>query len=576
MSLSHDATAAITNNQGSVLGAIAEERLTRIKNHTGIPLLAMRALMDNLGSVSKIVIGTHATLSSQDAARLVAQENEVPSSPRGKWPSYTYPGFRMSKSVPTQNVIENLILKEFPDLVGIPFVWTNHHDGHIGSALGMVNQAKSALLVSLDGQGDGESGAISIWNSGQMRNLNRYSYLDSLGELYSAVTRRYNFKAMQHEGKITGLAAFGSNSGAIEILKRFISVDRGNLRILRTDNLKKRLVGKTLRGMGLNSRVGLTLEEIVSMAEEGTNSYPDLAHAVQKVLEDSVLEIVGFYCKETNTKTLSLSGGVFSNVRLNQRISEMPEVEDVKIFPNMGDGGISLGGIWTHLQSTQSLSKDGLFEDMYLAPPSFTDDEELKRIIQSEQFNVREFSEVSSLSCYIAEQIASKKIVALHKSRMEFGPRALCNRSLLADPRDSEVNQILNKRLKRTEFMPFAPVVRIEDFDEYFDISKSQSLIPFFYMTMTASVKSRVSSRIPAVVHVDGTARPQIVSKESNEFVHNLLMEFGKISGVSVLINTSLNLHEEPINYSLEDSINGLLKSAFDTLVYESFVISLR
>lgn len=576
ISLSHDSTAAITDNQGKALGAIAEERISRIKNHTGIPLLAMEALMNSFGSVSKIVIGTHAMLSSHDAAKLIAQENEMPSSPRGKWPSHTYPGFQMPKGTSPQKAVEKVIVNKFPDLQGIPFVWTNHHDGHIGSALGMVHQVKSALLISLDGQGDGESGAISSWNSGQLRSLNRYGYLDSLGELYSAVTRRYNFKAMQHEGKITGLAAFGSNSAAVEILQSFIEVDKGNLRILRTDNLKKRLLGKTLRTLGIKSRVGLTLEEIVSLAESKTDSYADLAFAVQKVLEDSVIEVLNHYCRETGFKNLSLSGGVFSNVKLNQKISQMESVEDVKVFPNMGDGGISLGGVWTHLQSTQSLSTETLFDDLYLAPLSSKDIGILDEIIHSELFNTLTFSNESSLIGFIAEQVASKKIVALHNSSMEFGPRALCNRSLLADPRDSEINRILNLRLKRTEFMPFAPVVRLEDFEEFFDVSKTQSLTPFLYMTMTANVKSRVSLKIPAVVHVDGTARPQVVSKESNKFIHELLTEFGKISGISVLINTSLNIHEEPINFSLQDSINGLIRSAFDILIYKNYAIRLR
>jgi carbamoyltransferase len=156
---------------------------------------------------------------------------------------------------------------------------------------------------------------------------------------------------------------------------------------------------------------------------------------------------------------------------------------------------------------------------------------------------------------------------------MEFGPRALGNRSILADPRSRDILNTLNQRLKRTEFMPFAPMVTDTSFREYF-WTQNNSLQPFEYMAMTCKVNDKFQKLIPAVTHVDGTARPQIVSRSGNPLIYSILENFQVLTGIPVLVNTSLNIHEEPINYGVTDSLNGLQKSAFDTLVFKNMLIS--
>jgi carbamoyltransferase len=174
----------------------------------------------------------------------------------------------------------------------------------------------------------------------------------------------------------------------------------------------------------------------------------------------------------------------------------------------------------------------------------------------------------------IAIEIADGRLVAVHQGRMEFGPRALGNRSLLLDPRDQEILIRTNKRLKRTEFMPFAPMVLSHEFNNYFE-TKNATMQPFEYMTMTCKVRDEVVSRIPAVTHVDQTARPQTVSLESNQFCFKILESFQAITGLPVLVNTSLNVHEEPINYALEDTLSCLRRGAIDVIYTENSRITL-
>jgi carbamoyltransferase len=581
LSLSHDASAAITNNDGVAVYAIAEERITRQKNYTGLPVQSIRSLLNLDGDISKVVIGSHGSLTPIDSARLLSPFNQNPSNPIGAWRN-PWPGRNTSFPLPNSSGeaklnIEAFLTERYPELSRANFFWVNHHDSHLGCALGAAWERQNSLLVSLDGFGDGESGALSLLRRGRpLESLSRISALDSLGGLYSAVTERYNFAPNRHEGKITGLAAYGSHSQAVEILASFVNVKNGQIRLAARNDLKNRLLGEIIRKFGFKSMVGQSVSEIVDLAESRTINYADLAFAVQKVIEDSVIELVAHFLKKTEVRFVSLAGGVFSNVRLNQKISEMQQVDNVLVFPNMGDGGISLGGVWHHLYqngySRSKLLNSNLYDSMYLAPKELVDISKYSALLG--KFEVANYDEIGDLADSVARLIHNGKIVAIHQGQMEFGPRALGNRSILADPRKYEINEILNGRLRRTEFMPFAPIVNVEDFIDCFEIPPEQELTPYYYMTMTCNVRSSRRGDFPAVVHVDGTARPQIVSRKLNAFLHEILCKWKAISNIPVLINTSFNSHEEPIIMELSDSLAALSNGVIDILVYENMIIS--
>ena len=485
------------------------------------------------------------------------------------FPGFIAPGtFRDGRAV-IQDLILSLVTEEKCGN-SLSFVWVNHHDSHLGCALG-ANEFEDSPLFSFDGSGDGESGAIAKVASGKAHYdvLARVPAVDSLGGLYSAVTKRYNFKVSQHEGKITGLAAYGSHSGAYDVLKSHLQVSEGVPQVKYIKNLKAKLSVRALRQFGLARKSLITVDEIVQIASSRTVNYPDLAFAVQKVLEETMLEVIEFWVAGSGINNVSLAGGVFANVKLNQRIAELETVEHVNVFPNMGDGGIAVGGVWSHLSKINQLSTSALYQNMYLAP-SESDDFN----ITSSGLNVSNFSDTEAHAKSIAQEISEGLLVAVHQGSMEFGPRALGNRSLVLDARNREIIDRTNKRLNRTEFMPFAPIVLKERFVDYFDTA-NRSLQPFEYMTMTCDVIPGMRDEIPAVTHVDGTARPQIVSLESNPFLYQIMTEYQSITGCGVLVNTSLNMHEEPINYNLDDSVRALKLGGIDVIHTELSRISI-
>lgn len=583
LNISHDASAALTTNSGQVIAAIAEERISRKKNHSGIPRKAIKSLLDLdiSESIDQVVIGSNMDLQLIDAHQMLASLEGNPSTPEGfgKNPFPGYSGKLKYRNKSAHKLIEETILSNSPQLASVQngFEWIKHHDSHLGCAIGAA-RSENTLLISLDAIGDGESGAISHLTGRGAEELARISSLDSLGLLYSAVTARYQFTPGYHEGKITGLAAFGGYSQAVDTLLQHVIVENGIPRIIQAKTLASRVTGKALSKLGMKqARNYRTLEEIVSLSESKTQNYPDLAYAIQEVTEKCILEIVEFWIRKTSTSSISLAGGVFANVKINQRLSESPLVSDVQVFPNMGDGGIALGGVWHSLQVKGKLQKDPLYSNMFLAPThTHSGESQIHSLFSDTQLKIRRFANESEKFRTAAELIAAGKLVALHEKCMEFGPRALGSRSLLLDPRDKSIQVSVNARLKRTEFMPFAPMVLEERFHEWFEISPTQSMTPFKYMTMTCNVKKSKAHQISAVVHVDGTARPQTVTAEENNSAYGIISEFMMLTGIPLLVNTSLNIHEEPINNTLLDSIRALKRDVIDCIFSENYFIERR
>ncbi len=578
LNISHDASAAVIEKDGSVVCAVSEERLSRIKNHIGIPVRSIKSVLSQSTQINEIIIGTFEKVTLGDAVRFKANLEKSPSNPEGRW-NAPLPGY-FSKLSPAEKSNPNKLIEVelgriFEDIgLELPKVrWINHHLAHLGCALGVAKQEPS-LLLSLDGEGDGESGAVGVSKNGRIQILQRIPKLDSLGNLYSAITSRYNFKPGQHEGKITGLAAYGEYSNAVGLLLEYVVVKNGIPYIDFERNFKDRITKKAKRALGLKSGPAKSLDEIAMIAEQNTTDYPDLAFAIQAVLEKSVVEMGLFWTNKLGVYDLSLAGGVFANVKLNQKLSEIPEVTSVRVFPNMGDGGLSMGGVWSYLAEQEVGLNPDLFSGMYLAPSTDVDDSlSLGRAESNLNLLVTPLTgREASRTC--AEDIAKGLVVAVHRGKMEFGPRALGNRSLLVDPRSKTAVKTVNARLKRTEFMPFAPMVTSEDAGLIFKLPTD--LQPFKYMTMTCDVRSEYREKLPAITHIDGTARPQIVFKSENTFIWEVLCEFKDITGLAVLVNTSLNVHEEPINYRLEDSISAMERDAFDVLYFEGFRISRR
>ena len=290
----------------------------------------------------------------------------------------------------------------------------------------------------------------------------------------------------------------------------------------------------------------------------------DIAAAAQKRIEEVIIE---FIKDNISIKTnLALAGGVFANVKINQKISELNIIKNIFVFPNMGDGGLSVGC------AALSYSKNSKFlpvtiSNMYLGP-KYSNEEVLKEIKKK---NLK-YLKMKQPEKFIAKKLKEGFVVGCFQGRMEFGPRALGNRSILVNPSDKSVNEWLNKKLKRTEFMPFAPIT-LKKYASKNYIKLDSKKIASKFMTVTAKCTPKAIKSAPASVHIDNTARPQLIEKRDNIKIYNILNEYNKLSKIPTLINTSFNVHEEPIVCKPTDAIKAFHESKLDFLYIEDYII---
>jgi len=300
-------------------------------------------------------------------------------------------------------------------------------------------------------------------------------------------------------------------------------------------------------------------------------SREDISAAIQKCLEEDVTSYISDIITKFNLgrQDIALAGGVFANVLLNRRIADLEGIKTVFVHPNMGDGGLANGAAFALSKKLLTEYKPYEIPNMYLGD-EYTDIE-IEKEIQRYKFSYKKFK---NIEYEIAKLISEEKVVARFSGCMENGPRALGNRSILYQATQPEVNQWLNKRLNRSEFMPFAPAVMEEYSNEYF-ILDGQELASRF-MTMVSLATEICIKKCPAIVHVDGTARPQVVCKESSPQFHRVIEEYYKITGIPVIVNTSFNMHEEPIVESPKSALDSFSRGKLDYLAINNFLVCFK
>ena len=416
----------------------------------------------------------------------------------------------------------------------------DHHMTHAANSF-ISSGYERALCITLDGYGTGLAGSVSEGANGKIRRLHGIKYPHSLGTMYEHVTSSLGFKPSRHEGKIVGLASYGNPKVLSDILLSHIEQSEGDFRIYGSNNIY------------LSRYLASHFSKI------------DVAAAYQHVLEVVAAKFVAYWVNKTGIETVVLSGGVTANVKLNQRIFEIEQVKNIFIYPNMGDGGCGSGAAM--YQSWNGKTQESI-TNTYLGP-DFSDSE-----IETElKANGLEFTKPGNLAEEVAKLIYGGSVVARFNGRMEYGPRALGNRSIMYHAQEPEVNQWLNKRLGRTEFMPFAPVTLYEAREKYyFNIKGAEHTAEF--MTITFDCTDEMKRDCPAAVHVDGTARPQLIRRENNPGYYDIVKEYEKLSGISSLINTSFNMHEEPIVCTPYDAVRAFLDGNLDYLAIGPFLVN--
>jgi len=430
--------------------------------------------------------------------------------------------------------------------LGRPVHLYDHHTAHAYSAY-MTSGFDEALVVSTDNMGDGFSSKAFLGRSGRCEFLYGSTALESPGQFYGEITQLLGFHCLM-AGKVTGLASFGDPRPAYPVVKSLFSLSRDG-RDFATPSLITRC-----------QRLG-PFRHLMRLRPV------DVAAAAQFRLEEVMLGYIEQALRETGMKRICLAGGVFGNVKLNQKILALPAVEKVWIHPGMNDQGISMGAGLQFLAEEKGLTPFPMAH-CYLGPEYSAD--EMAQALDEARLR---WVEERDMAARLAELLARKKVVARFTGRMEYGPRALGNRSILYRTDDPSVNNWLNQMLQRSEFMPFAPAT-LADFAEtcYVDLAGAKESARF--MTISFDCTEQMRRACPGVVHVDGTARPQVVAEADSPDFYRLIRLYNELTGIPSIVNTSFNMHEEPIVCTPKDALKAFLQSGIDYLALGPFLVS--
>ena len=538
---------------GIIVSAVSEERFSRKKMDSSFPLESIKYVLDDskitLNDIDYVSYGWKEGFHEKKHLNMYVKRiiHEMKNNTEGVEILQERIDAEINQDKITKELFDNWIKR---NSLESKVKYFNHHECHAISAFA-CSPFNESLVITSDARGDFESMQIGYFNKKGYDVLYRCSSFDSLGFFYGRITALLGYKAMRHEGKITGLAARGNPNGYMDLMKKMIDYKDGE--IIATS-------GKYYRPFFSNFS-----EELIEIIKKAKKE--DIAAAAQNHLENLIRKIVKHYLKIKPSKNVCMAGGVFANVRVNQKILEINGVENIFIQPHMGDGGLALGAaIGVPFGLNREKSK---LNNMFLGPEFSDKDIE----IALNKYKNISFVKKDDLVPSIVEAISLDKVVGLFQGRMEFGPRALCHRSIIYHCKDVKINDWLNKRLKRTEFMPFAPVT-IEELAPKCYQGWKKDHIASKYMTVTYNCTPEMAKDCPATVHIDNTARPQVISKKDEKLMHRILTDWYRKTGGLSLINTSFNKHEEPIVCNPYDAIDGLLDHQVDVLAIGSYLVT--
>jgi carbamoyltransferase len=558
-------------SDGRILAAINEERLVRLKQARGFPRASIAAVLQITGVKPKDIAAVAVAQTNMEFRNEIAGwngwfegrqdvedshnlffnigskfgslANKIPASKK------LYYVIRKPIYEERRRRIREIMQNEFG--IRLPVRFCDHHYTHAASAY-YTSGFDEALVITMDGGGDGSSSHVYMGKNGKLQNLSTVDSYDSLGNYYAYVTAICGYKAKRHEGKITGLAAHGQPV-YYDLLNSLIDYSEG-----RTVNKGEVLFGSALKK--IHNMIGQQFKK------------EDLAASIQKLSEDMCREYVRYWLDKTGCRRLALAGGVFANVRINQEVHKLQGVEEIFIHPGMSDEGLAVGAAmtaWAALAHEQGLTATPTtpLKDVYLGYEFSARD-----IEAALQKTGHTYDYYSNIEHEIATLLAAGYVVARFNGSLEYGPRALGNRSILYQPGDATVNHWLNKNLVRTEFMPFAPSTMAEYAEQCFaHVGGAKNAARF--MTITFDCTHWMKKHCGGVVHKDGTARPQLVSRPDNDSYYQILEAFYKLTGLPSIINTSFNMHEEPIVCTPTDAIRAFEQGHLDYLALGNFLL---
>ena len=544
----HDSSACLVRD-GELLFAVAEERLSRLKHDARFPHLAIRTCLDfariDSADLDEVCFGWQSAGS--------VYRHDVSLLATGRWP-VSYLNVLNSTRHFVSMWHQQSGAAPFRRMFGpadTRFRYVDHHLAHAISAYS-YSGFEDASVVVMDGRGAWE--ATSIWHghTGRLDHVLTINWPDSLGLFYATFTEYLGFTPNADEWKVMGLAPYGRPGVD---LRPFIEAggDPYQVRV-------KNLIGPRGLSPKLEALLGPPREPESDIDERHKN----IAFAVQDVCEDAMLSVVRLALEKTRSRNVCLAGGVALNSKANGKILSSGMVDKIFVQPAASDDGVALGAALAPCLDKNGRLPMKPMRHAYLGP-CFDDD-----VIRSalETYKIRH-TRLSDPAATAAQLLSTGKILGWFQGRMEFGPRALGSRSILADPRDPEMNTKVNNAVKFREWWrPFAPSLKKEAAPQYLE-----SAFDSPFMILTAQVRPEKRSTIPSVTHVDGSARPQTVERDVNPLYYRLIDEFGKLTGVPVVMNTSFNLRGEAIVHAPADALRTFFSSGMDALVLGSFLV---
>ena len=553
----HDSGAAIIK-ENEILVAINEERLTRRKLEIKFPYKSIQACLDYLkikhSDISEITISTSdpaKTLariapSTKDEYYLIRRRKKDLTFLNFQKKKFKYKLTELKPNWITTSISKKIIQKEL-NKIGFNnyrLSIVDHHISHVAAAA-FCSGFDESLVITLDGLGDGVSGTVNIFKDKKLKNISTISAKDSFGIFFEHVTNLMNMRELEDEGKVMALADYAYPiSDKENPLLNFFSVE------------------------GLNIKARYNSLKMYKELKKILWKYPSeqFANMAQKTLEHYIIKLIQNIIKETGLKKIALSGGVASNVKVNMKIRNLPECEECFVFPHMGDGGLALGAA---MYRNYQLNEVTSYKFDSIAFGLEYSNEEIENELKQANLN---YKAPLNLEEETVELITQGNIILWFQDRMEYGPRALGSRSILALPNKPNIKDELNLKLKkRVWYQPFCPSLLEEDAPVLLEDFNGK---PNYFMTMAYEVREEFKQELIAVINVDGSCRPQILGKNNNSKYAKLLKAIKVLTGKGVVLNTSFNIHGEPLVCSPKDAIKTFLTTGIKYLVIGNFIVT--
>jgi carbamoyltransferase len=547
----HDTSAALLID-GQLVAAVEEERLNREKHTRVFPYQSVKFCLDQ-GSISLEDIDCityaykpHLWLTHRF---LYHQLRYFPFA----LGELRYAGRQYRKFIPLRRNLRKALNRD------IPVAFIKHHDAHIGSTY-LVSPFDKAAILTVDGLGEYESCSLSDGYGNKIKRLQHVNFPHSLGTMYACITHFLGYIPEMDEGKTMGLSAYGDPDAYYKEFKKIVRLNGNGSYSLDLSYFMYHLK----RDTWLSDKFYRIFGPRRQSGEEISDRHRAVTAAAQRVLEETILHITEHLHKKTKQTAICVAGGVALNCVTNGMILDQGYFKDVFIQPASGDNGLPIGSAFYYYNVIMGKPRRYVASDTYLGPAASED--EITAALEKYKLPVKKSANAAA---DIASLLTQKKVIGLLQGRMEFGPRALGNRSILADPRYPDMKDIVNNRVKfREPFRPFAPSVHAERCKEYFEND-----YPSPYMLLVYKVKPDKKKIIPSIVHEDQTGRVQTVLRDVNPMLYEIIKEFDKLTSVPVILNTSFNIKGEPIVCSAEDAVRCFLGTNLDVLVLENYII---